>query len=130
MTPPLLLDTHCLLWWLAEPEHLSATALRAISTTSAEVFVSAATGWEIATKARLGKLTIPAEITNAFSVVLQDQGFSPLPIQLNHALRAGGYPQHHRDPFDRMLAAQAELEGLTLLSNDPELRVFPCELLW
>ena len=130
MTSPLLLDTHCLLWWLAQPEQLSATALQAISSTNAEIFVSAATGWEIATKARLGKLTIPADITAEFPLVLQTQGFSPLPIQLNHALRAGGYPQHHRDPFDRMLAAQAELEGLTLLSNDPELRAFPCELLW
>lgn len=130
MTSSLLLDTHCLLWWLAQPQQLSTTALRAISTTSAEIFVSAATGWEIATKTRLGKLSIPEEITTAFFVVLQEQGFRPLPIRLNHALRAGGYPHQHRDPFDRMLAAQAELEGLTLLTNDPELRAFPCEVLW
>ena len=92
--------------------------------------MSAATGWEIATKKRLGKLDIPDEIVAELPAHLGEQGFTPLAVELNHALRAGGYSQSHGDPFDRMLAAQAELEGLTLLSNDQALQAFPCDVLW
>jgi PIN domain nuclease of toxin-antitoxin system len=130
VTSPLLLDTHCLLWWLAQPERLSSTATEALHSSTAEIFVSAATGWEIATKKRLGKLDIPDEIVAELPAHLGEQGFTPLAVELNHALRAGGYSQSHGDPFDRMLAAQAELEGLTLLSNDQALQAFPCDVLW
>ncbi|MFM7548193.1 MAG: type II toxin-antitoxin system VapC family toxin [Cyanobacteriota bacterium] len=96
MPPALLLDTHALLWWLVEPEKLSALAYSAVNDPAASIFVSAATGWELATKLRLGKL--------------------PGAEQLHHGVHAGGYRQAHRDPFDRLLAAQAELEGLQLVS--------------
>ena len=88
------------------------------------MLVSAASAWELATKVRLGKLEI------ASRTFVASQGFALLPIQFNHGLRAGGYQQLHRDPFDRLLAAQAELEGLTLVSLDPALQAFPCHLRW
>lgn len=126
----LLLDTHALLWWLAEPARLSPAAHAAIANPEAEVFVSAASGWEIATKVRLGKLPFDASLLEDLPQLLLSQGFAPLPVTLRHGLRAGGYPLPHRDPFDRLLAAQAELDGLTLVSLDPALQLFPCRLLW
>jgi PIN domain nuclease of toxin-antitoxin system len=130
MAPSLLLDTHALLWWLAEPEKLSMPARAAIADPAATVFVSAASGWELATKARLGKLSGAEGLLRDLPSLLQDQGFQPLAVQLRHGVHAGGYRQAHRDPFDRLLAAQAELEGLRLVSLDPALATFPCRLLW
>jgi PIN domain nuclease of toxin-antitoxin system len=130
MAPSLLLDTHALLWWLAEPEKLSVPAQAAIGDPAARVFVSAASGWELATKVRLGKLPGAEGLLRDLPSLLQNQGFQPLAVQLRHGVHAGGYPQAHRDPFDRLLAAQAELEGLQLVSLDPALATFPCRLLW
>ena len=126
----LLLDTHALLWWLAEPDRLSAKAHAAIQDSSNQVLVSAASAWELATKVRLGKLEIASQLLAELPEVLTSQGFDLLPIQFSHGLRAGGYQQLHRDPFDRLLAAQAELEQLTLVSLDSALQAFPCQLLW
>ena len=130
MAPSLLLDTHALLWWLVEPEKLSTFALAAINDPAASIFVSAASGWELATKVRLGKLPGAEELLQDLPSLLQQQGFQSLAVQLHHGVRAGGYRQAHRDPFDRLLAAQAELEGLQLVSLDPALATFPCRLLW
>ncbi len=130
MAPSLLLDTHALLWWLVEPEKLSTLAHSAINDPAASVFVSAASGWEIATKGRLGKLPGAEQLLQDLPSLLQQQGFLPLAVQLHHGVHAGGYRQVHRDPFDRLLAAQAELEGLQLVSLDPALTAFPCRLLW
>ena len=127
---PLLLDTHALLWWLAEPSRLSRAASAAIAESSNQVFVSAATAWELATKVRLGKLEIAEPLLSDLPQLLAAQGFELLSVELRHGLRAGGYLQAHRDPFDRLLAAQAELESLTLVSIDRALRDFPCRLLW
>ena len=126
----LLLDTHALLWWLAEPDRLSKAAHEAIANTSNQVFVSSASTWEMATKVRLGKLTMAKHLLDDFTEALANQGFEPLAIQFNHGLRAGRYEQAHRDPFDRLLAAQAELEHLILVSIDPALNDFPCKVLW
>ena len=128
--PALLLDTHALLWWLAQPDRLSPAAHGAIADQGNRVHVSAASGWEIATKVRLGKLPAASELLNDLPQLLAAQGFELLPITLLHGLHAGGYPMAHRDPFDRLLAAQAELGGLTLVSLDPALAAFPCCLLW
>ena len=128
--PALLLDTHALLWWLAQPERLSPAAHGAIADPDNLVHVSAASGWEIATKVRLGKLPAASELLNDLPQLLAAQGFELLPISLVHGLHAGGYPMAHRDPFDRLLAAQAKLAGLTLVSLDPALKAFPCCLLW
>ncbi|MFM7676388.1 MAG: type II toxin-antitoxin system VapC family toxin [Synechococcus sp.] len=128
--PELLLDTHALLWWLAEPDRLSPAAHQAIADPGHRVHVSAASGWEIATKARLGKLPAASELLDDLPQLLAAQGFEQLPITLRHGLHAGLYPMAHHDPFDRLLAAQAELGGLTLVSLDPALQAFPCNLLW
>ncbi|MCS5693560.1 type II toxin-antitoxin system VapC family toxin [Cyanobium sp. FGCU-6] len=130
MPPALLLDTHALLWWLVEPEKLSSLAYSAVNDPAASIFVSAATGWELATKVRLGKLPGAEQLLQDLPSLLRHQGFQPLAVQLHHGVHAGGYRQAHRDPFDRLLAAQAELEGLQLVSLDPALASFPCRLLW
>ena len=130
MAPSLLLDTHALLWWLVEPEKLSTHAHAAIDDPAATIFVSAASGWELATKVRLGKLPGAEGLLQDLASLLQQQGFQPLAVQLHHGVHAGGYRQAHRDPFDRLLAAQAELEGLHLVSLDPALATFPCRLVW
>ena len=92
--------------------------------------MSAASGWELATKVRLGKLTGAEGLLQDLASLLHQQGFQPLAVQLHHGVHAGAYQQAHRDPFDRLLAAQAELEGLQLVSLDPALATFPCRLLW
>ena len=102
----------------------------AINDPAATVFVSAATGWELATKVRLGKLPGAEQLLRDLPSLLQHQGFQPLAVQLHHGVHAGSYQQAHRDPFDRLLAAQAELEGLQLVSLDPALAAFPCRVLW
>ena len=126
----LLLDTHALLWWLAEPDRLSPEAQAAIAEPANGVHVSAASGWEIATKVRLGKLPAARELLDDLPGLLAAQGFQLLPITQQHGLHAGSYPIPHRDPFDRQLAAQAELAMLALVSIDPALQAFPCRLLW
>ena len=127
---PLLLDTHALLWWLAEPDRLSPAVHAAIADARVPVYVSAASGWEIATKVRLGKLPAACELLDDLPQLLAAQGFTLLPITLQHGLHAGSYPMPHRDPFDRLLAAQAELAQLTLVSVDPALQTFPCRVFW
>ncbi|MEX1324996.1 MAG: type II toxin-antitoxin system VapC family toxin [Synechococcaceae cyanobacterium] len=126
----LLLDTHALLWWLAEPERLSAAVLAALGDPAQQVFVSSASAWEIATKHRLGRLPSADVLLQEGWNLLQSQGFVPLPVSWRHGLRAGSYALEHRDPFDRLLAAQAELDDLTLVTLDPALAAFPCRRLW
>lgn len=110
----LLLDTHALLWWLADDPTLSTEARAAIADPETQVFVSAATAWEMSIKATLGKLDVPDNLEE----VLQENHFQELPIRIRDARAAGQLPQHHRDPFDRMLVAQAVLENLTVVTRD------------
>jgi len=111
----LLLDTHTVLWWLDDPLLLSLPAREAVAEPSNEVLVSAAVCWEIAVKRGLGKLTAPADLRGA----IQSCGFADLDITSSHALATETLPMHHRDPFDRMLVAQAIVEAATLVSRDP-----------
>jgi PIN domain nuclease of toxin-antitoxin system len=113
----LLLDTHALLWWATLNRRLSPKVKKAITKSESEVYVSAATGWEIATKTRLGKLDWPPTAGSLHDYV-SGQGFRPLPISLEHAERAGQLQIEHRDPFDRMLIAQAQVEDMLLVSNE------------
>lgn len=113
----LLLDTHALLWWATLHPGLSSKAKRAIAGDSVDVFVSAASAWEIATKTRIGKLEWPVAAGTLTTYVLT-QGFRSLPISIEHAERAGQLQIANRDPFDRVLIAQAQLEDLWLVSND------------
>lgn len=126
----LLLDTHTLLWWLTNDERLSLRARALIAQESNEVFVSAASAWEVATKQRIGKLDEVPEAASRFAELVAADGFIPLPITQLHGLRAGGYEVAHRDPFDRMLAAQAELESLVLITRDPVFETFGTETVW
>ncbi len=126
-----LLDTHALLWALAEPQRLSARAAALIKSPTNEVVVSAASAWEIATKFRLGRLPGAGPIVAGFAAHLATLRAEDLPIRSIHALRAGSFVLEHRDPFDRMLAAQAMLEGVPLLTDDPAFSAFPeLETLW
>jgi PIN domain nuclease of toxin-antitoxin system len=126
----LLIDTHALLWWLTDDPHLSHTARSAIADPASEVLVSAASAWEIATKHRLGKLAIGDEVLGRFHELIVADGFSHLPMHHGHAIRANSYPVPHRDAFDRMLAAQADLEAVALLTADPAFEHFPIRVLW
>lgn len=114
----LLLDTHALLWWLAGDDALSVTARAAMADDKNDIYVSAASTWEIATKYRIGKLPGVAAIADDLEDVITDQGFLGLPVGLGHGQAAGALPGPHRDPFDRMLIAQALLDQLVLVSNE------------
>jgi len=116
----LLLDTHALLWWLAEPSRLSGKTRSLIADRSKRVLVSAASAWEIAIKRTLGRLDCPANL----EAILEDQGFEALPITVAHALEVATLPLHHADPFDRILVAQARLEGLAIVTADARLAAY------
>ena len=121
----LLLDTHVLLWWLDDHPTLSKKAKAVIADGKNLVFVSAVVIWEIRIKQALGKLQIPKN----FRKVLGDQPFEMLDITVEHAHAVGDLPAHHRDPFDRMLVAQAKVEGLTLMTRDTRLKKYKIPLI-
>jgi PIN domain nuclease of toxin-antitoxin system len=121
----LLLDTHVLLWWLADDPALPTLAREAIANPNSEVLVSAATAWEIAIKKASARLDAPDDLLDALDV----NAFLTLAITADHALAAGALPPHHTDPFDRMLVAQAQAEGLTLVSVDARLADYGVDLL-
>ena len=125
-----LLDSHALLWWWFDPDRLSGAVRSVLSDSKNQVLVSAASVWELSLKHHQGKLPELASAIADLPGLLQADGFEALPISLAHGIRAGGYSQPHRDPFDRMLAAQAELDRLVLLTADPQLSTFPCQTLW
>lgn len=129
-TSAYLLDSHALLWWWFDPERLSGAVLDLLVDPTSRILVSAASVWELSLKHHQGKLPELAAALADLPGLLQADGFQALPISLAHGLRAGGYSQPHRDPFDRMLAAQAELERLVLLTADPQLSAFPCQTFW
>lgn len=110
----LLLDTHVLIWWLERSNELGSNARELISDPSNDVFASAASAWEIAIKKASGKLRVPDDLDQQIDA----HGFVPLHINLRHGLLAGSLPPHHRDPFDRMLIAQAMSEGLVIVTRD------------
>ncbi len=114
----LLLDTHTLLWWLADSASLPASARKVIANKNSDVLVSAASAWEIATKVRLGKLPIAVDLAHDFTAYLARERFETLAVSVEHGIRAGLLPGPHRDPFDRMLIAQSLAENLAIVSND------------
>lgn len=126
----LLLDTHAFLWWLEGNARLPATARRAIQDADNDIIVSAATAWEIATKYRLGKLREAAAVVEDVAGAIAAQGFEELPISVDDAARAGSLPGPHRDPFDRMLIAQALVRNLTLVSTDETFDTYRVRRLW
>lgn len=121
----LLLDTSTLLWWLDDDRKLGPAARAAIASPDNEVYVSAASAWEISVKRASGKLDAPFDVADA----LERSFFIELPIEVAHAMAAGELPPHHTDPLDRMLVAQARVEGLTLVAHDAGIARYDLELL-
>lgn len=128
MTLDLLLDTHTLIWWAAEKRKLSRKVQRLLEDDATTVVVSAASAWEIATKVRLGKLRwgIPDSV-QSYCI---SQGFELLPVTFAHGELAGSWPEAHGDPFDRMLAAQADREGMPIATNDSAIEEFGVKTIW
>lgn len=122
----LLLDTHVALWWLADDARIGGNADRELSDETNRVLLSAAVIWEIAIKRSLGKLRAPADLVET----LIRAGVQPLPITLDHASAVEALPWHHRDPFDRLLVAQALSEGAAIVSRDERLRRYGVSVVW
>jgi PIN domain nuclease of toxin-antitoxin system len=128
--PDLLLDTHTFLWWLAGDISLSSTARAAIEDERNAIYVSAASTWEISTKYRIGKLPDVAAIVADLDAAITTQGFTQLPISTRHGQAAGALPGPHKDPFDRMLIAQAMLDNMLLVSNEQPFDAYGVRRLW
>jgi PIN domain nuclease of toxin-antitoxin system len=123
----LLLDTHALVWSLLEPERFPARLRATLIDPAHTVHVSAASVWEVAIKSRLGKLSFPLD---QLAAIIDDTGFSELPVISAHALEVRHLPMLHRNPFDRLLIAQTRHERLTLVTRDPDVRRYPVDTLW
>lgn len=126
----LLLDTHVLIWWLIDHPSLPNVVKRAIEVEANLVFVSSASAFEVTTKHRLGKLPEAAVLAADFRSIVEDEGFVSLSVSIGHAALAGGLENAHKDPFDRMLIAQALLEEMTLVSNEVLFDAFGVARLW
>ncbi|MGB9885969.1 MAG: type II toxin-antitoxin system VapC family toxin [Moorellales bacterium] len=125
-----LLDTHVFLWWITDDSRLSGRAREIIGSGENTLYLSAASAWEIAIKAGLGRLSLPDDLESFIPEQLAENGILPLPVRLSHALRVHALPAYHRDPFDRLLVAQAQVENLPLISGDPVIARYPVEVLW
>jgi PIN domain nuclease of toxin-antitoxin system len=127
----LLLDTSALLWWVTlSGARISERARAAISDPDNEVYVSAASAWEISIKSGRGRLTMPQPLDRQLPSLIEKYGFGPLDISFAHAIRAGSLPDIHGDPFDRMLVAQAQLERMTLVTPNVSLGRYEVETIW
>ena len=126
----LLLDTHTLLWWWKDDPRLSRRAAKAIADEANIVLISAASAWEIATKHRIGKLPGAESAIRDFNELIVVDGFGHLAVSYQHAIKAGGFDIVHRDPFDRMLAAQSIIEGASLVTDDAAMKLFCVNCYW
>lgn len=126
----LLLDTHAFLWWVDDAPQLSARARQTILRKDMECFVSMATCWELAIKVSLGKLGLRESVERFVPEQLAMNGFRLLPFEFRHAARVENLPFHHRDPFDRLLVAQALTEKLTVVTADPAIAAYGVDCLW
>jgi PIN domain nuclease of toxin-antitoxin system len=125
----LLLDSNALAWWFSSDSRLSTVASRAIRNPDSEIVVSVCSAWELAIKDKLGKLRM-GDLLERLPRDLEESGFAVLPVFLGHAIRAGSLPAHHKDPFDRMLVAQAQAENLAIVSSDPVFDHYGVRRLW
>ncbi|WP_287370397.1 type II toxin-antitoxin system VapC family toxin [Oceanithermus sp.] len=126
----LLLDTHAFLWWISDDPRLSPAAREAIADGASEVFLSAVSVWEMVIKMGLGRLELPEDLESFLARQLQVNGFRPLAMTLPHALAVRHLPDVHKDPFDRLLVAQAQHEELVLVSRDAAVRRYPVPVIW
>jgi PIN domain nuclease of toxin-antitoxin system len=125
-----LLDTHAFLWWISDDRRLSNKSREIIGDGRNELFFSVASGWEISIKSGLGRLDVPEDLESFTADQLSRNAIQVLPIYLSHALHTRGLPDHHRDPFDRIIVSQAILEETPLLSADPQISRYPVEVIW
>lgn len=126
-----LLDTHVFLWWITDDPRLSPKARQIIGTGTNDLFLSAASGWEIAIKAGLGRLQLQENKLERFMTdQLALNAIASLPVQMSHALHVYSLSPHHRDPFDRLLVAQAQLEDLPIITSDPLIEQYPVTIIW
>jgi PIN domain nuclease of toxin-antitoxin system len=124
-----LLDTHVLVWWLEDKGKISRQAAKIIANPENHILISAAVGWELAIKVSIGKMK-PRSILDGLDQILKQESFSEVPIALETAVRAGLLPRHHRDPFDRVLVAQAQSLEVPILSADTVLDMYDIRRLW
>jgi PIN domain nuclease of toxin-antitoxin system len=125
-----LLDAHAFIWWVLDMPNLSETCRGIVGDGDNEIVVSVASSYEIAYKAEQGRLTLPETPEAYVRDRLSANGFASLPIELGHALRAATLPRIHGDPFDRLLVAQAQIEGLPILTADPAISLYDVETIW
>ncbi|MFZ5595559.1 MAG: type II toxin-antitoxin system VapC family toxin [Bacillota bacterium] len=125
-----LLDTHTFLWWITDDDRLSGRIREIIGNIENELYLSAASGWEMAIKAGIGKLSLPGDLELFVSEQLSVNAINPLPIQMGHALYVNSLPEYHRDPFDRLIIAQARMEGMPILTSDRQIMRYPVKTIW
>lgn len=125
-----LLDTHAFLWWVTDDPNLSQRVREVIGDGQNEILFSTASAWEIAIKAGFGRVQFPADLEGFITEQVHRNAFEVLPVQLSHALKVFGLPDYHRDPFDRMLVAQALVEGIPILSADSQFARYPVQVIW
>ena len=126
----LLLDTHVFLWWIADYPRLPSKINEIIRNVENKLFLSAASGWEIAIKDNLGRLQLPSELKDFIPEQLVINDIKSLPIQMKHALHVYTLPNYHRDPFDRLLVAQSQIENLPLITADAQIARYPVKIIW
>jgi PIN domain nuclease of toxin-antitoxin system len=126
----LLVDTHAWLWWRASPDKLGRRARAAMEDDANTLWFSAASAWEITTKHAIGKLPLPVPAATFVADLLDISGAKTMAINVDHAVRAGELPLHHRDPFDRLLVAQAQIEKLVLVTDDDNIAAYNVKTLW
>lgn len=125
-----LLDTHTFLWWIANDPQLSQRARQVIEDGATELFLSVASGWEMAIKSRLGKLKLPDDLHSFVAEQVRINALEVLPIEMIHALHVHTLPDHHRDPFDRMLIAQSQIEKLPIVTGDGLIARYAVTVIW
>jgi PIN domain nuclease of toxin-antitoxin system len=126
----LLLDTHAFLWWVTDDDRLSTAGRASIGASENEVFLSAVSAWEIITKVRIGRLPIAEPVDGFIARHLDENAFQPLSITMRHTFALQTLPDLHRDPFDRMLVAQALTEAMPLVTGDRAVRAYPVSTIW
>jgi PIN domain nuclease of toxin-antitoxin system len=125
-----VLDTHAFLWWISDDDRLSTSARSIIGNRENELYLSAATGWEIAIKAKLGRIHLPGKVDSFIAKQLELNDIYSLPIHMSHALNVYNLPNYHRDPFDRLIISQTQLEKMSILTMDPQIARYGVKVVW
>ena len=125
-----LLDTHAFLWWITDDERLTSRARERIKNRRNQLYLSAASAWEMAIKARLGRLQVADDLEKFIPKQMALNAIHALPVQVGHALRVFALPPLHNDPFDRLLVAQSQMEDLPIITGDPQIAKYDLQVIW